>query len=202
MQRAATETEAASGALAHVSHPPIVDINAAVAAAIACRTRFGDVRDAVLREYPWNFAGAWMRPAREPAPALGPLKNRFALPPDCVAVRAVDGLKEDEWAVEGAAVNPGEMPVFAMVLVTNAPAPLVHYTRIVENPALWDALFLSVFQLRLGAAIAPFLAKDRALANDLTVRADLLIAKAKRADAKERARTEIPRTTSWLRARR
>ncbi len=202
MQRAATETEAANGALAHCSQPPIASIMERRAAAIACRTRFADARDAVLREYPWNFAKAHVVPALETTAGLGRFKKRYALPDDCVRVREIEGLGKDEWEIEASSVNPGEDAQVAQILATNAVAPLVEYTRRVENPGLWDALFLQAFQLMLGARIAPLVARNQGLAETLEARALALLKPAKRVDAQEQARREVTRDTSWIRARR
>lgn len=202
MQRATSETEAANGALAHVRHPPIASIDERRAVAIACRTRFADTRDALLRDYPWNFATAWVVPAADPRPALGPLKIRYPLPEDCLRVRRVVGLESDAWAVEAANVAPGEEPTLVAVLVSNAAAPHVEYTRRVENPTLWDALFLEIFQLMLGARIAPLIARNAGLAAELEGRARALLKPARRVDAQEKARSDIPRRSTWIDARR
>ncbi len=202
MQRAASEAQAANGALTHVGEPDIASLDEPRAPARICKSRFADVRDAVLREYDWNFASAWIVPARDPVAAAGPLKNRFVLPNDCLFVRSVEGLETDQWAVEASSLQPGDSPILGSVLVTNALAPNVNYTRCVEQPALWDALFLQVFQLRLGAAIAPLLGRSQDLADRLDARADAKLRPAKRKDAQEKARTEVPSETSWIAARR
>lgn len=201
-QRATTEVQAANGALAHCKHPPIASLTEKRAAARYCRTRFADVRDALLREYPWNFSTAWVTPSMHPVPARGPLKNRYPLPDDCLGVRFVEGLETDEWAVEASTLDPAEPPLLAGMLVTNANAPNICYGKRIETVALWDALFLEVFQLKLGAAIAPLLKRSTALAEALDARASAKLRPAKRTDAQEKARTEIPRDTSWLAARR
>ena len=159
-------------------------------------------RDAVLRLYDWNFATGRVIPAMDPRAALGSLTKRYRLPDDCVKVRSVAGLEKDAWAVESPIVNPGENPDLVSILVTNATGPLVEYTRRVEQPVLWDALFLEVFQLMLGARIAPLIARNSGLAESLEARALEKLKPAKRVDAQEKARSEISRDTSWLRARR
>lgn len=202
MQRSQTEVEAASGALALLGQPPIADLTQATAGARAAASRFADVRDALLRAYDWNFAAAWDRPARDPQSALGPLTNRFPLPDDCLLVRGVDGLETDEWAVEAAAAQVGAEAGSRMVLATNADTVLVSYTRRVENPAQWDALFLDVFQLRLAAALAPMIGADPGKGAELANRAEAMLLPAKRRDAREKARAQVSRSTSWLDARR
>lgn len=202
MQRAASETQAANGALAHCKHPPIASIEERRAAAIACRTRFADTRDAVLRLYDWNFATGRAVLAMDPKPGLGSLSKRYKLPDDCIKVRSVAGLERDGWEIESPIVNPGEEPSLVAVLVTNSDAPRIEYTRRIEQPVLWDALFLEVFQLMLGARIAPLIARNSGLAESLEARAKELLKPAKRVDAQEKARSEVTRDTSWLRARR
>lgn len=202
MARAASEEEAANGALAEIGEPPIASLSEPRAAARACKRRFADIRDALLREADWNFATAWMVLAVDPTPALGPLKKRYVLPPDCAKVRFVEGLGTDEWAVEASSVVPTSQPALGGLLVTNATAPKICYTRIIEQPVLWDALFLAVFQKRLGAAIAPIIGRSQSIAGRLNGEAAALLKPAKRKDSQEKARTEVPRTTSWLEARR
>lgn len=202
MQRAATEVQAANGALRHIGEPALASLDEPRAAARACKPAFPDVRDALLREADWNFATAWAVPACLPGPAIGPLKKRYAMPADCVGVRYIDGLTEDDWAVEDAALLPGQPAPEAIIVVTNATAPRICYTRRIENVALWDALFLDVFQLRLGAAIAPGIGRSRAIAVELEARATARLKPAKRRDAREKARTAVTRETSWISARR
>ncbi|CAM5767174.1 hypothetical protein [Bosea minatitlanensis] len=202
MARAATETEAANGALAEIGEPPIASLDEPRAAARVCKSRFHDVRDALLREADWNFATAWVVPGMDPTPARGPLKKRYVLPPDCVKVRFVEGLEEDEWALEASSVDPTSAPILGGILVTNAAAPNVCYTRIIQQPVLWDALFLTVFQKRLGAAAAPRIGRSQAIAGRLNGEAAALLKPAKRRDSQEKARTQLPRETSWLAARR
>ncbi len=202
MARAASEVEAANGGLSEIGEPPIASLDEPRAAARVCKSRFHDVRDTLLREVDWNFATAWVVPGMHTTPAIGPLKNRYILPPDCVKVRFVKGLDADEWALEASSVAPTTQPILGGVLVTNAVAPKVCYTRIIEQPVLWDALFLQVFQKRLGAAIAPRIGRSQAIAGRLNGEAVALLKVAKRKDAQEKARTELPRETSWLAARR
>lgn len=197
--RSATEVEAANGGLAHAGQPPIARLDESNGRAKIVRGRFADVRDAVLREHAWNFAAATATPGQS-GTGYGALLNRFPLPADCIAVRAVDDaalgrLEEDSWSiVAGAGIN---------LLAVAGAAPTLWYTRRVEEPALWDALFLAVFQLRLGAVIArSALVRNGALGDRLAAEADEKINTAKLADARESAPTRISRATSWIGARR
>lgn len=194
--RAGTEVAAANGALKHCLQPPIARFDEANSRAKACFNFFADARDALLREHDWNFARKWVRPAALTTTSLGPLSLRYAMPGDCLAVRTVRDLDPDAWSIEA---SDGEA---VPVLVTGAAAPVVAYTARIETVALWDALFLDVFELRLGAAIAPLLAKNAGLADDLAAKAEARLAVSKLADGREKAPSRIGRETSWIAARR
>jgi hypothetical protein len=205
LARATTETEAANAALRIIGVGPIADINAANStAARECRAAFGGARDEALRRKNWNFAGAWSTPAMASVKGLGPLKNVFPLPDDCVRVRAVsiDGseLAADEWAIETAKI--GTPPADATVLVTNATTPVIHYTRRITNVALWDPEFLAGFAQRLAAKVAPPLSKEFTLGEELDTAADQRLDHAAHSDAQEAPPRTVSRETSWITARR
>jgi hypothetical protein len=204
VDRPGTETAAANGGLGHIGVPPIADLDGDTSlAARTCRLHFAAARDALLREHEWNFATAWCVPAAAPEAAIGPLAIRYPLPADCVRVRFVDELTTDEWAVEAASVTDATgATIESMVLVTNAEAPSVCYTRRVETPAMWDPLFYGVFTRRLGALCAPALARDPSVGALKQREADDMLAPAKKVDSREKAPKEISRDTSWIRARR
>lgn len=202
MSRAASEVEAANGALALVGQPAIAALTEPTNAARTVRQNFGDVRDSLLRAHDWNFASAWVVLSLDPRPALGALTRRFRLPDDCLKVRGVKDASTDQWAVEHAAIDPAEDAGAAGMLVTDVTSPSVNYTRRVENVALWDALFLDQFQRRLAARIAPLVTREAGMGERLQAEADRLLRVALRVDGREAARTEVTRTTSWLTARR
>jgi hypothetical protein len=195
--RAGTETAAANGALAHMGEPPIGNLTEATHKAKTLRTAFGDVRDRIQRAKHWNCCTAWVRPSPETGESTGPLKHRYRMPADCLGVRFVDGLAEDEWAIE--AVEGDEE---AMILVTASLAPLVCYSRRVISPALWDALLLTAFEYELAARTAPTLARNKSIIADLRVAARDALNEGAMTDSREKARGTISRDTSWIAARR
>ncbi|KPG01788.1 hypothetical protein IP86_02980 [Rhodopseudomonas sp. AAP120] len=198
--RARTEADIASIALDHIGEDPISSLDDGSARAVTCRIHFGSVRDDVLREHWWNFAKAWVRPSQDPVPSEGPLKNRFPLPADCVAVRFVKDLGADEWELESS-YRPGSSEIEAQVLVCNSAEPLVCYTRRVTNVSLWDAEFCTAFALKLAAKIAAPLARSFSLASQLDARGDVKVGGAQRRNAREKAGSTISRDVSWIRAR-
>lgn len=202
MARSTTEVEAANGALGLIGVAPIASLEQEGSAALAVRGAFADVRDALLRLYDWNFAGGRVSPSREPVNDAGPLPHRFRLPEDCLMVRGVDGASADDWALENASPSPNVDIGIITMLVTRIEAPVIHYTRRVENIALWDALFLEQFQMRLGARLAPLLTGDNTRAVQLGNQAELALRAAKRRDGREKARATLPEESAYLTARR
>jgi hypothetical protein len=198
----ATELDIANGALAHVGEPPIADFNGTSAKAVACRQHFAKARDAVLRLAWWNFATAWAYPARDPIDSVGPLAKRFVLPVDCITVRSVDGLTDDQWAVESGKVTLAGATVEQLVLATNADTPRICYTRRVETVAVWDALFVTTMEFYLGSFIVPQLGRDALLGPSLRKEGDEWLENASGVDAREKATSQISRDTSWVTARR
>jgi hypothetical protein len=205
LARATTETEAANAALRILGVGAIADINAANStAARECRAAFGGARDEALRRKNWNFAAAWATPAMASVKSLGPLKNIFLIPDDCVRVRAVlvggAELGPGEWAP--ASEKIGTPPADANVLVTNAATITVSYTRRITNVALWDPEFVTGFAERLAAKVAPSLSKEFTLGTELEAVADQTFGQAAHSDAQEAPPQAVSRETSWITARR
>src|SRR5262245_40453931 len=152
--RAATDLEAINLALSLLREEEIADTDEDTKAAREARKWFGTARDETLRAYDWNFAEAWVTPAADPSTNLGPLGKRFPLPADCLAVRTVQDLGADEWKVLTVAIG-SPTPVETKVLVTNAAAPVVCYTRRIDDVRIWDEQFLVAFARRLAGYMAP-----------------------------------------------
>lgn len=204
--RAGTELEAANLALAELGEPPIGGLTEANGRARAVNLWFGTVRDDVLCERYWGFATAWARPAADVAQSLGPLKNRYPMPEDCLEVRFLANpttgeQNADDWDIEASAINIGDTPGEAKFVVTNATAPLICYTRRITAPRLWDAEFVSIFAKRLAAAIAPTIAKDINAGDKKNAEADDKVDEAALRDAREEGQQRISRNTSWVRSR-
>lgn len=195
LQRPLTELDAANGALGLLGEPAIADFNEKRKAARACKQRFGAVRDRLLRAREDNFSVARVTPGLTEAVANAKFTKRYNLPEDCLKVRGVDGLAEDEWSVEtrdDAAAVPS--------LLTNIDAPKITYTRRVETVRLWDAMFCEAFEAALAAEIQPRITGD--LDTDrLDGKAERRGRKAARIDGRESGRAQISRDTSWVRVR-
>jgi hypothetical protein len=210
LTRASSEEEFANLALGRCKEDEIATFDDDVNRARVVRRHFGLVRDALLRRLDWNFASTWTQPAADALAGVGTFVNRYPLPSECIAVRAVfDGsadvvLDDDQWAVEGGRVTLAGADVEAMILVCNSASALIRFTRRVESPRLWDPLFSQAFICLLAAACAPELGRSMSQANALAGEAEsILVPLAKRVDAKEKAPSKVggERLPSWIAAR-
>lgn len=196
------EVDAANAALRLLKHPAIASLDEDTHVARTCSEAFGQVRDELLARHPWNFAKAWVTPARLQPDAAGPLKLRYPLPADCILVRFVEGLEAGEWDIDAASLTPGEIAPAARMLVTNSTAPTVCYTRRIEAVVLWDHGFRAAFAAALAAEIAGPITRDGTEREGMEALAERRIMRAKRQDAREGGNRPLTRSTSWLGARR
>jgi len=197
-----TEEYAANLALGHLGQPEIASMQDATTRARKIRQFFPAARDEMLRHKPWNFATAWIEPAADPVQSPGPLKNRYALPADCLRVRFIKGDNRREWAVETAQADVGGVPVEAMILVTNITGPVICYTRRITAVRLWDSMFLTAFGYMLAAYCATSIDKSKEWGDSMRAAAIAQAGDAAGVDAKERGGEQCRPETSWERARR
>lgn len=193
-----SELEFANEALALAHEGSISSFQDRKPAARHMRRLFGSLRDRLQRETAWNFCRRELVPAADPV-APTSWAYRYAMPPETLAVREVVGLGADDWEIAGEESDSG--PVVNWLL-TNAQAPHVIVTRRVADPSRWDPTFYQAFLLHLAADVGQSLSLSANEAEAMRTRAEGLISKAKRQDARERARQAIPVDTSWIAARR
>lgn len=107
--------------------------------AIHCNRHYGPVRDALLRQHPWNFAQKRASIGKlAEAPAFG-FANQYQLPADCLHVREL--FSGDDFMIESG------------LLLTNAEPAQIIYTRTVTDEADFDPLFVDAFATKLAAKI-------------------------------------------------
>jgi hypothetical protein len=180
----ATETAVANEALSLVGIDPVVDLAAESSQrGRVVRKFFGSVRDASIRRYPWNFASARaLLPAMSAAPAFG-FQYQYAQPQDCLRVLEVNecDARDGSWKVE------------ARAILTDFASPIrVRFLRRETSVALWDPQFRLAFAYSLAAAIAPELAKDSKIVDNLSQQAQRAFLDAFPSDAVEGTADELP----------
>jgi hypothetical protein len=138
---------------------------------------YADARDALLAEYPWNFAiKRAALAASVAAPAWGPA-HLYPLPADALRVLAVEGEPEqrvEPWKVE------------ARAIATDGAAPLnIVYIAKVTDPAQWSPLFVEALAARLAVEGAFHFTGSTSREAQLAERYRELVANARRYDAQE-----------------
>lgn len=197
LSRGGSEVSAANAALAHLKEGPLASLDENRPAARHAKAHFADIRDALFRSHPWNFATGFATLALDPAASAGAFSKVYPLPADNLRVLSVDGLDEDSWTVETRAGLDDDTAPMVPVLCTDIDAPRIRFVRLVGEVALWDALFREVFALRLAARLAPLLGQADA-ADDLDARAERKLGTARRINNREAARSEVSRSPSWV----
>ena len=193
-----SDTQIASKALVLLGQNPIANISdATVPNAVKCNAAYPSERDAMLREWDWNFARSRAQLQQGPTPAFGWL-YAYPVPADFAAARVVNGWIHHErmsrWAVEG------------QFIMTNAPGPdgitcnLV-YTRLVTETGFFDSLFADLLSIRIASVLAMSILKDLSKANAMMGLYARRMPTAKRVDASEQSAEHGQQGGSWLEGR-
>lgn len=155
--------------------------------AVTCNLMYEPVRDAVLREYPWNFAACRVRLAKiAESPAFG-YSFQYQIPPDCLHIRQLNNLN-DEFVIEGDRI------------LTNRDGASVVYTRRITNPALFDASFLMALAARLASEIADDITGSSSRVKEMWTIYLNALQSARLADSSE-GHEDVMQDEPWLEAR-
>jgi hypothetical protein len=200
LARVNSEVQAANLALGHLGER-ITALNEDREAARAVIDHFASVRVALLRRHNWNFATDWERLSADPTARAGRFSKVFPLPSNCLRVRSVDGLEEDDWEVETANAANSQTQL-VNVLTCEIDAPRICYTRDILQIALWDSLFLDCFALMLASRLAGRIGHAESDGASLANRAENMIPTARRVNLREKARSRIDSNTSYVAVRR
>ena len=160
-----SDTQICASALVLLGQNPIADIaDASVPNAVKCNAAYVKLRDAVLREYDWNFARGRAQLAQVAAPAFG-WQFAFQTPKDFLAARIVND-NFYPWAVEGNTIvtngghgSAGAFFVGAPTSTATAVCNLV-YTRQITESGYFDTMFTDCLSLRIAAELAVSILKD------------------------------------------
>lgn len=184
----ASVVEICNRALDKLGETPIASLADDIKASRACNRAFAPVRDAVLRDHPWNCAiGRAALAADGQAPVWG-YARRFPLPVDCL--RVLDIAVETRWIVEGRAI------------LTDAGAPLqIRYIRRVDDPNLFDPLFVEALAARLAVELCEALTQSNTKRQALLEDYGRIVERARAADGQEGLPAPLAESP-WVLARR
>lgn len=190
----ASEVSIVNRALRMLRVEPIAALDENSATAAWARDVYPDARDALLQEYPWNFA---MRraalPAATTAPAFG-FERAFPLPetPEkCLRVWKLEGEPDIQmvWKVEG------------RLLLADEAAPLqIHFIAKVTDTGLYPPLFVDALAACLAAEGAYHFTASTSREAQLAELRRQKVATAKQMDALEGTAEDLV-ANEWLGAR-
>lgn len=140
-----------------------------------------EVRQATLRDYPYNFARKRANLAAQAltVPPIG-WKNSFRLPADCLRlIRLLTHYDREHYAIEGGCI----------LWDNDGPLPILYVWDAIE-PALWDSLFVETMACRLAFQIADRITGDRGRKSDAWNNYLSALSQAKRVSSRENPRIE------------
>lgn len=190
----ATDVTIVNAALIRLGETTVTALSDETKPARLANAIYADLRDAVTRAHPWNFALARAGlTANASAPTWG-YANAYDLPGDpdhCLRVLAVEG--EDEqagrWTVEGRQI------------LSNLSSPIrIVYLRRISNPAETDPLFREALSARLARELAEPLGKSTSLQQAMAELYEAKLREARSADGQE-GTPAILEADTWLSAR-
>lgn len=189
----ASDVEIVNRALRLLKVEQISSLDEGTSQARWARDTYAAARDALLQEYPWNFA---VRRATLAASTDGPdwgPERRFPLPADCLRVLNVED--EPEFVTDRYSIEDG-------AIVTDSDAPLrIRYVARVESAASFAPLFVEALVVKLAAEGAWHFTGSLSREAQLIDLFREKSAQARRFDAQEGTPGPGPIADDWLRSR-
>lgn len=193
---AQSETDICNDALAALGQSKfIADLNEASQAARLCNRFYSKMRDATLRDYPWQFALAEAALA-EVDETVKHWDYAYRYPTDCVFARSIMTDTRASEVVGGGSTIPFEVMAdskrHGKLIVTDEPDATLAYTAQITDPYAFDALFAQALSWRIAWALSMPLTKEPDLGKYALDNYKIAIAQARAASISERERDERP----------
>lgn len=148
---------------------------------------YADVRDATLRDHPWNFATKRAALAQDAAAVVWGGWNAFLVPVDFLRLLEIEN--DPDWQLE------------ANRLLVRQPGPLnIRYTSRVTDTGRFDALFVEALACNLAKQVAVRLTGSNSLAAAASDEYKAALNRARGVDGKENPPEAFPED-DWLIAR-
>jgi len=185
----ASETEIANSAFDKLGEPPLTSFDDDSRGGRLAKRTYADLRDSLLREFPWNFAMTRAELAASVTAPVYEYTNAFPMPADFLRLIELYNPSAYDWRMESGAV------------VTNIGAPLqIRYLRRVTEVGSMDLAFREALAARLALEWSQPLTQDGALTKQMAELYEAKLRTARAADGQE----EVPRaleTPSFVEAR-
>ena len=154
---------------------------------LANRT-YADIRDALLREFPWNFATKRASLAADPVAPTWGFERKFNLPSDCLRVVELNNDADEDWRNEG------------RTIVTDITAPLqIIYIGSAQVDAM-DSTFREALAARLAMEWAEPLSQTSSVVSAMSALYKNKLRVARVADGHEDSTREVS-APSFINAR-
>ena len=199
----ASEVQIAKLALQHLGDRyDIISLTESSPEAEQVNLVFSDVREALLREYPWKFTLSYTSPSQLVGTPPAYWDYMYAYPPDGLKVWRIvnpldpnnDGLPPLKWTI-------GRNDNGNKVLLTNESEPQFEYTANISETSEFDANFTMAFSWRLAEHIAMPITGDSEIAERVRQKANYWVGVAMTQDGNEGISREQSRDPDWIRAR-
>jgi len=174
---AQSTVEVVNVALSMIGEDPITSLQDDDQTARIANLRFPTVRDAVLRNHPWNVAKTRQQLARSiDDPPFG-WKYRYALPNNWLRTIRINNYHE-HWYTYGR-----HYEIEGRFMLTNLEKVQLVYVRRLEDVTKWDSLLTEVIAARLAAELAMSITQDRAISQQMYQLYNDKLKEARNADA-------------------
>lgn len=184
----ASAVDIVNGALTKIGVSPINSLDDEGQVTLIVNSRFYDVLDALIVDYPWNFAVSRQELARSTSSPESGYAYKYALPSDCLHV--VEEVNEYPFVVE----EDG-------FLLSDGPTIEIVYLKRIEDMSKLPPYFREVFSYRLAEEICYALTGDLDNQDRIAVRANQVHRAAKVRDAQE-GTPKGPKIGTWVTKRR
>jgi hypothetical protein len=185
-----SETDLFNDALGMIGQNPIRMAGDGSVSGSRCMTFYTPLRKGLLRSHRWNFAERRAQLAQlVTAPTFG-YGYSHQLPADCLRVWEYNGVgvqtnSYSDYYTPGVRYQP-MFKVEGRSLVSNAAQAYIVYSRDINNPSLWDAMFYQVVVTWLASKLAASIPKNDSKADTLMKQAvNVLLPMALAADGQE-----------------
>tara|TARA_R110000772_G_scaffold226148_1_gene336823 strand:- start:418 stop:1026 length:609 start_codon:yes stop_codon:yes gene_type:complete len=200
---AVSDVQIAKLALQHIGDRyDITSLDEATPEAEQINLVFNDVRDALLREHPWNFAKRYYTPSALIGTPPAGWEFMYSYPPTGLKITKIvhpldprgEKLEPLQFAI---ARNDDDIKV----IMTNEQDPEFEYIKRVTVATEYDAMFDMALSWRLAEHVAMSLTGDGAIVDAMRANAQRYVGMAKMDDANEGTGTLQTREPTWMLAR-
>ena len=184
-----SETSIANAALTLLGERRIDSLEDSSKTAKLLKERFSEVRDDVLRSYPWNFATKREAIVKDSTAPLWEFKHAYTFPNDLLRLIRINNPAEHPYRIEG------------RMIVTDITSPIqIEFTAQIIDAQKMDVLFRQAFAAALAADIAEAITGSSTKVGEMQAMLREKMRAARTPDAQESSPRQIE-SSEWLDAR-